>query len=103
VQAIGGALTYQMRRLICAMLGIVLEDDDDGALATAAAKMPQGLRDDARELATQPGGRIELLARMKRNRIAPDVQRAALALHDEVAAETAQATDDGAAAQGARR
>lgn len=87
VQAIGGALTYQMRRLICAMLGIVLEDDDDGALATAAAKMPDGLRDDARILATEAGGRIELIARMKQSRVAADIQRAALALFDEVAAE----------------
>ncbi len=102
VQAIGGALTYQMRRLICAMLGIVLEDDDDGALATAAAKMPDGLRDDARILATEPGGRIELLARMKQSRIAPDVQKAALALFDEVAAEVGP-PKDGSAAQGARR
>ncbi len=94
VQAIGGALTYQMRRLICAMLGIVLEDDDDGAIATAAAKMPPALRDDARALATEPGGRIELIARMKGSRVAPDVQRAALALFDEVAAET-----DGSARQ----
>ncbi len=96
VQAIGGALTYQMRRLVCAMLGIVLEDDDDGAIATAAAKMPPGLRDDARALAVEAGGRIELLARMKESRIGPDVQKAALALFDEVAAEAS-------AAQGARR
>lgn len=87
VQAIGGALTYQMRRLLCAMLGIVLEDDDDGALATAAAKMPAPLRDDARALAREPGGRVELIVRMKASRIANDIQRAALGIFDEVAEE----------------
>lgn len=90
VQAIGGALTYQQRRLLCAMLGIVLKEDDDGALASAAAKMPPALRDDARALAAEPGGRVELIARMKSHRVAPDIQRAALVLFDEVAAELAE-------------
>jgi hypothetical protein len=92
VQAIGGAITYQQRRLLCAMLGLVLEDDDDGALATAAAKMPPALRDDARQLAGEPGGRLELLARMKGSRVGADIQRAALALFDEVVAEIAGKT-----------
>lgn len=54
VQELGSALTYMRRYLLCSLLGIAGEEDDDGNAAQAADVEP------ARGAQKQPNGRYEL-------------------------------------------
>lgn len=40
-QALGSAITYGRRYLLCAMVGVAPDEDDDGAVAAAAAEQPR--------------------------------------------------------------
>lgn len=83
VQALGSALTYTRRYTLVAMLGIVPEDDDDGAQGSGkpAPKLPArvaelaGWRDPA-------GARAVLVAEMAERGVPADVQGKALADFD---------------------
>lgn len=53
-QEIGSSLTYMRRYLLCAMTGVVADDDDDGARAQAAEGRTQGSNTDAPKPEPEP-------------------------------------------------
>lgn len=92
VQALGSALTYTRRYSLVAMLGIVPEDDDDGA--QGSGKKAPGLRQRVADLSTwrdKEGARAFLLAEMIEHGVAADIQTKALADFDERASKGAAA------------
>lgn len=91
VQALGSALTYTRRYTLVAMLGIVPEDDDDGAQGSGRPrpKLPQRVGELA-GWSDATGARAVLVAEMAEHGVGADIQARALADFDgRVAGRTA--------------
>ena len=85
-QAQGSAITYARRYAYCAILGIVADQDDDGALAEAAGSGPKSRKraapkqESPQNSATHAGGPLPPVDEMDAQQMAGELERLGLAL-----------------------